>query len=90
MELQNRLGELMAEYHRRTGKRLTQKTLEKKTGIAQSTISAYVTNQVTRYDADTVLRFLEFFGVGISDFLIVVELEDDDQGNPAGSLAATG
>ena len=80
MLLKNRLAELMAEYHVKTGKRLTQTKLAEETGIAQSTISSYVNNTVTQYHADTILRFLEFFSVGLSEFLIVVN-EDSEQGH---------
>ncbi len=75
--LLNRLGELMAEYSRkRGGKRLTQTELAQRTGIAQSTISAYVTNQVTRYDSDTVARLLQFFDADISEFFIFADADE--------------
>lgn len=74
--LMNRLGVLMAEYSQeRGGRRLTQTELAEQTGIAQSTISAYVTNQVTRYDSDTVARLLQFFDADIGEFFVVADTE---------------
>lgn len=71
MILKNRLAELMAEYGRKTGKRLTQDDLSKETKIAQSTISAYVTNKVRRYDARIVETFMEFFDCDVPDFFVL-------------------
>ena len=70
MAITNRLGELMAERRRLTGERLSQDDLAAATGIAQSTISAYVTNRTLRYDVRVVARLLEYFGVGLSDFFV--------------------
>jgi transcriptional regulator with XRE-family HTH domain len=78
MILKNRLAELMAEYGRKTGARLTQDDLSKETKIAQSTISAYVTNKVRRYDARIVETFIEFFGCDVTDFFVLDEGEADD------------
>ncbi|MBI5931105.1 MAG: helix-turn-helix transcriptional regulator [Chloroflexi bacterium] len=73
MILKNRLAELMAEYGRKTGYRLTQDDLSQETKVAQSTISAYVTNKVRRYDARIVETFLEFFGCNVTDFFVLDE-----------------
>jgi len=86
----NRLAELMAEHSRKRGRRLTQAELSKETGISQATISSYVTNSVTRYDSDTVSRFLQFFDVGIDEFFVVEEApQEDEQGQTAGLLKAS-
>ncbi|MBN1565523.1 MAG: helix-turn-helix transcriptional regulator [Anaerolineae bacterium] len=90
MQLRNRLAELMAEHHVKTGERLTQTKLAEATGIAQSTISAYVNNSVTQYHADTVLRFLVFFGVGLSDFLFVCENESESEQGHRVAVALAG
>ncbi len=77
MMIRNRLAELMAEYFVRTGKRLSQDQLSEATGIAQSTISLYVTNSVKRYDMSVVMRLINFFGVSIGDFFVEIAVDDD-------------
>lgn len=71
----------MAQYTRDQGIRLTQKDLEAATGIAQSTISTYVTNSVSSYHEGTVLRLLLFFDVTPGEFFVVViEQEEEEEG----------
>lgn len=79
MILKNRLAELMAEYGRKTGRRLTQDDLSQESKVAQSTISAYVTNKVRRYDARIVETFLEFFGCDVTDFFVLDEGYAEDR-----------
>ena len=83
-KLRNRLAELIAEHYTRTGHRYTQMEIQARTGIAQSTLSAYINNAVTRYDADTVLRLMQFFRVGPDRFFVVV----DDTEFDASAVAA--
>lgn len=84
-KIRNRLAELMAEYHTRTGKRLTQKQLSDATEVAQSTISAYVRNEVSRYDTTTLERLMDFFDCGIGDFFFVIE--DDQKSQVLGKVS---
>ena len=80
-KLRNRLAELMAEYHTRTGQKLTQEIVREKTGVAQSTLSNYINNTVTRYDADTVIRLMHYFKVGPDEFFVVIDNKDEPAGN---------
>jgi transcriptional regulator with XRE-family HTH domain len=77
--IRNRLAELMAEYGTRTGNRLSQEELSDQTGVAQSTISLYVTNQVKRYDMNVVSRFLRFFNISIAEFFVEIPTHDADR-----------
>ncbi|MBD3252008.1 helix-turn-helix domain-containing protein [Candidatus Uhrbacteria bacterium] len=73
--LKNRLRILMAEYSHSTGESLSQRDLARATGIAESTISSYVTNKVERYDKRVVTTLINFFGCSVDDFF---ELQDED------------
>jgi transcriptional regulator with XRE-family HTH domain len=77
VRLKNRLAEIMA-IRARQGRRISQLELAEATGIAQSTISAYYTNKVTRFDADTVVRLLTYLDISIEEFFI---LDPEDPSN---------
>lgn len=93
MKIKNRFAELVAAHERRTGRRWSYEAISEVTGIAASTLSAYANNKVRRFDAGTVEALLQFFGVGIDEFLIVEENGDDapetDERSKAGAGTAS-
>lgn len=76
--IQNRFQELLAVLERRTGKKYSQRDIAEITGVAQSTISAYASNQIRRYDADVLARLVRFLGVDVSDFFVMTPDEPDN------------
>lgn len=76
--LKNRFAELVAEKERRTGRKWTYEDISKATGIAASTLSAYARNKVQRFDAVTLIAFMQFFDCAIGDLFI---LEEKSEGN---------
>lgn len=70
--IQNRFQELLAVLERKTGRKYSQRDIAEITGVAQSTISAYASNQIKRYDADVLSRLIKFLGVDVSEFFVLV------------------
>lgn len=93
MKVKNRFSELLAAHERRTARKWTYDDIMKATGVSTSTLSAYAQNKVRRFDAGTVEALLQFFGVGIDEFLIVEENGDDapetDERSKAGAGTAS-
>ena len=81
IRLKNRLAEIMA-IRARQGKRISQLELAEATGVAQSTISAYYTNKVTLFHADTVVKLITYLGISIDEFFILDTDEPSSGENP--------
>jgi transcriptional regulator with XRE-family HTH domain len=79
--IKNRFQELLAILEREHGRKYSQREIAAITGVAQSTISAIASNQVQRYDVDTVSRLVKFLGVDVTEFFVMVPDEPDDGGN---------
>lgn len=52
------------------GRQISYDEISNKTGIAPSTISRWATNMATRYDADTLKSFCQFFNCQVGDLLV--------------------
>lgn len=76
--IRNRVGELMAAWSTKHGRRLTQTELSDETGVAQSTISALVRNDVSLYHVATLEKLLAFFECRVADFFAEVEVESEE------------
>lgn len=74
MAVLNRFKELLAEKERRERRRVSYEEIRRNTGIASSTLSAWASNEVVRYDANTIAQLCDFFNCEISDLLV----RDDD------------
>lgn len=70
----NRFKILLAEKEIKEDRRISYDEIRENTGIAGSTLSAWATNTVKRYDADTISSLCDFFNCGVGD-LIVYERE---------------
>lgn len=76
--LRNRVAELMAIKARRDGmKKLSNRQVCEDTGLPKLTVDHYVKNEVTRYDASTLLAFAEYFECDIADLLVFEEVKGD-------------
>lgn len=76
--VRNRFKILLAEREHELGRRITYGEVEEATGVAASTLSAYATNSVTRYDAKTVAALCDYFGVSVGDLLEYPLLEGQE------------
>ncbi len=79
--IKNRFQELLAVLEREHGRKYSQREIAAITGVAQSTISAIASNQVQRYDVDTVSRLVKFLSVDVTEFFVTVPDEPGDEGN---------
>jgi putative transcriptional regulator len=70
----NQLKILLAQKEIKESRRIPYDEIKTKTGMAMSTISAWSTNSIKRYDADTIASLCDYFGCSVGD-LIVYEPE---------------
>jgi DNA-binding Xre family transcriptional regulator len=66
----NRFKILLAEKEIRDNKKISYQEIKEVTGIAASTISAWATNNVTRYDGDTIAAFCDFLECDVADLIV--------------------
>ena len=70
---------LFAVWRRREaelGRRITYRDVQADTGLSVATLSRWMTNQVTRFDAETVQALCEYFHCQVEELL---QLEDVDE-----------
>lgn len=69
MTIQNRLKVLLAEKELRESRKLTYRTVAKETGLAIGTLTAYMTQQVDRFDRSTLETFCKYLACDVGDLL---------------------
>lgn len=69
MTIQNRLKVLLAEKELRENRKLTYRTVAKETGLAIGTLTAYMTQQVNRFDKSTLETFCSYLSCDVGDLL---------------------
>jgi putative transcriptional regulator len=69
MAIQNRLKVLLAEKELRENRKLTYRTVAKETGLAIGTLTAYMTQQVNRFDKSTLETLCEYLSCDVGDLL---------------------
>lgn len=70
MPIYNRLKILIAQKEFKEGRKLTYRTISKETGISTSTLTAFVTQQINRYDSDTLEKLCRYFDCQPGDVLV--------------------
>lgn len=76
--LRNRFLELLLERERRENRRVTQKEISFATGISQQTMTAWVHNNVTKFEAGIVEKLCDYFGCEVGDLLYLERTPDED------------
>ena len=76
MTIQNRLKVLLAEKELRENRKLTYRTVAKETGLAIGTLTAYMTQNVNRFDKSTLEVLCEYLSCDVGDLL---KYSNDDQ-----------
>jgi putative transcriptional regulator len=69
MTIQNRLKVLLAEKELRENRKLTYRTVAKETGLAIGTLTAYMTQNVNRFDKSTLETLCEYLSCDVGDLL---------------------
>ena len=72
----NKFKILLAQKEIDEGRRISYEEIKEATGIASSTLSAWATNSVKRYDADTIAALCEFLDCEVGDLLIYDREQD--------------
>lgn len=70
MTIYNRLRVLIAEKELRERRKLTYRVIADETKIPISTLTDYMTQKITRFDAPTLEKLCSYFGVQPGDILI--------------------
>jgi putative transcriptional regulator len=66
----NRLKILLAEKEIKENRRISYDEIKEQTGIAASSISAWATNDIKRYDAKMIEAFCLFFDCEVEDLIV--------------------
>jgi len=69
MTIQNRLKVLLAEKELRENRKLTYRTVAKETGLAIGTLTAYMTQNVNRFDKSTLETLCQYLSCNVGDLL---------------------
>lgn len=67
--ISNHLRLLLAEKATREHRNISLKQVQRETGIAWSTLSAWANNQVTRYDASVISSLCDYFSCQVGTLL---------------------
>jgi len=70
MAIYNRLKILIAEKEFREGRKLTYRTVAEETGLNMSTLTAYMTQRVERFDKSTLEKLSEYLNCQPGDLLV--------------------
>ena len=73
MTIYNRLKILIAEKELREGRKLTYRTIAHETGVSTSTLTAYITQKINRFDALTLEALCRYFACQPGDLLTYTE-----------------
>ena len=65
-----RLEKLILDKQVHEGRKITNREIAEKTGISASTISRLASNQITRFEAETLASLCAYFDCTLGDLLI--------------------
>jgi putative transcriptional regulator len=66
----NQFKILLAQKEIKESRRIPYEEIKLKTGMAMSTISAWSTNTITRYDANTIASLCEYFNCDVGELIV--------------------
>jgi putative transcriptional regulator len=66
----NKFKILLSQKEIEEKKRIPYKEINEITGITISSLSAWATNNVQRFDADTISALCEYFGCNVGDLIV--------------------
>jgi transcriptional regulator with XRE-family HTH domain len=69
----NRFAELLAQRERIERRSISMNEIANATGITRMTLHSYAKNAVTRFDERVIIALCRYFGVGISELLVIDE-----------------
>lgn len=70
MTIKFRLGELIAERKRKTGKKTRYVDIAEATGLSTNTLTRMAKNDMKMVGLDTIEKLTDFFGCGIGDLMV--------------------
>ncbi len=70
MAIYNRLKILIAQKEFREGRKLPYRVIAEETGVSTTTLTAYISQKVNRFDAPTLDAFCRYFGCQPGDILV--------------------
>ena len=81
--VENRFTELLAAKRRREGKSWRYREIAEATGLSTSTLSRFAQQKHEQFDGDTLAKLCDFLGCSLGELLILVNNEDESEGQPA-------
>lgn len=75
--VQNNTKIFLARKQTRERRNITYSMFAEETGVGRSTISAYMNQGITNFNANTLISLCNYFGCKIGDLLEIVEVEDN-------------
>jgi DNA-binding Xre family transcriptional regulator len=75
-KLRNRLLILLHEKERKEGKRIKQAELARAVGVSSPTIAAWLTNDVTKFEAHIIEGLCAYFECSVGDLLYLEEANE--------------
>lgn len=72
-KVRSRLRVVAAEKCFQEGKKLTFRDMAEGTGLPVSVITKYMTDQVARYDGETLAKLCDYFKCEVGDILVYVK-----------------
>lgn len=89
MAIQNRLKILISEKEFREGRKLTYRTVAQETGLNMSTLTAYMTQRVNRFDKSTLETLCKYLSCDVGDILkYSADLPDNPRPKPKNKKAS--
>lgn len=79
MRISNRVAELLARKERIERRRITRRDFATETGTSLNTVQSWLHNAITRYDANQILTYCQYFNVDVGE-LLVIDSEDESEG----------
>lgn len=74
MQIEVRLNNLLAQIELETGERPTQKELAQAIGVAESTLSRLVQGKTGRFDAELLIKLVDYFDPKLSNGCTLADL----------------
>jgi len=82
--VQNRIAVLLYQKELREKRRVTQQELARAIGVSENTITNWMYNDVTKFQAEIIEKLCTFFDCGLCDLLYFEDLPEDESSEKEG------
>lgn len=82
--VQNRIAVLLYQKELREKRRVTQQELARAIGVSENTITNWMYNDVTKFQAEIIEKLCRFFDCGLCDLLYFEDVPEGDSSEKEG------